>query len=617
MCAILGPGVDPETAQYYLDEALLAEVDPFRWCAGHLAISDAEVMHRAAIWAGLAFYDAVPQFAHPPVNAAQINMLAGARLVRATLASREIGFAAPDFFALLRLEALRRARPQIRDLVCLVPERALRAFLAQSASAALMDQARQHLTLKWPFAAAQLDLPGWMRWSFVFAICVFTLALLAAPLIGQWWLMPFWTVLISLPTLLRLGALFEPGRPPAIPATFEEAAEFPFYSVIVPLRDEAGMVDQLSAALSRLDYPPERLDILFVVEQRSPETIEAVRRHLHDSRFMLVEVPDAAPRTKPKALNYALPLCRGEFVVVFDAEDRPEPDQLRRIAGQFRVQPDVECIQARLNVDNGHHAFLQSQFAGEYAGLFSVLLPALARWNIVMPLGGTSNHFRVATLRALGGWDAFNVTEDADLGVRLARRRLRTATSSSATLESAPDSFKAWLGQRTRWMKGWMQTFLVHNRRPAMTFADLGLAGFALLQVLLMGMIVSPLLHSAFVMMVLVAALTGRWSLVIPDQGGAIYVAVLALGQGVVMLTNIVGLARINGKTPWWTQLALPVYWMLIGVATLRAVFDLAHRPFHWFKTPHHVVATNTDTRRWQALRRWRMRRLGRSGSLN
>jgi cellulose synthase/poly-beta-1,6-N-acetylglucosamine synthase-like glycosyltransferase len=215
-----------------------------------------------------------------------------------------------------------------------------------------------------------------------------------------------------------------------------------------------------------------------VAEQRSLETVRAVRAILGDPRFRLVEVPEGLPHTKPKVLDYALPLVRGTYVVVYDAEDVPDPDQLRLAASRFAADPGIACLQALLVPENGSENALTALFAGEYAGLFSRLLPALARWGLPVPLGGTSNHFRTEALRSPGGWDAFNVTEDADLGVRLARRGLRAETIESRTLEEAPLGYSAWMAQRTRWMKGWMQTFVVHNRAPLRFLREIGWRGF-------------------------------------------------------------------------------------------------------------------------------------------
>lgn len=315
----------------------------------------------------------------------------------------------------------------------------------------------------------------------------------------------------------------------------------------------------------------------------------------------MIVVPDAPPHTKPKALNFALPFCRGEFVVVYDAEDRPDPQQLRQMVSRFRAEPDLECIQARLLIDNGTSGPLPALFTGEYAGLFAVLLPALARWHAVMPLGGTSNHFRLKTLRNLGGWDAFNVTEDADLGVRLARRHLRTATSTSFTLEDALDRLRPWLGQRTRWLKGWMQTFMVHNRRPRSLLKDLGLAKFLLFELTILSMLLAPLLHIAFLPMALWLVLDGFAGVANPTAWSMACLLMLGLGFAVTIFTNIEGLRRTGQRRFQLFQLFLPLYWLLISWAAVRALCEFVRRPFHWFKTPHQAssaFAASTSTGR-------------------
>lgn len=592
IATVLGPAATLADARHVLDRALRAGVDPLHWCAVQLGIGSAEVMRRGAAWAGLAFYDTIPAEAAPVIPPDRVTSLHAVRAVRAHVFDRDIIFAAPDLFGLLRLRLLCQDQPHLRGLLCLVPHGALRALLTAAAAPDLLDGARQNLSRRWPLAAAQLDLTGRVRWSFVALVVLLVLTLLVAPHLGQDWLLPLWAGVLLLPSLLRLAALV-PVAPLLPPPPLADVA-LPRYSVLIPLRDEANMVPQLYAALARIEYPPEKIEFLFVVEQRSTETVLAVKRHLGDPRVHLVEVPDAAPRTKPKALDFALPLCRGELVVVFDAEDRPGPDQLRRVAALFRHDPRLECVQARLVIANGARGLLPALFAGEYAGLFAVLLPALARWGAVVPLGGTSNHFRLETLRALGGWDAFNVTEDADLGVRLARRRLRIAVSPTRTLEDAPRRLPVWMGQRTRWMKGWMQTFIVHNRRPQLLLADLGGPGFLLFELLLGGMLLGPLLHLAYLASLL--PLAGLWIVGLAPfpQQLSFFLAVLLFGHGTAIVGNIVGLARVGQGHLWPSQLLLPAYWLLIGIATLRALVDLARRPFHWFKTPHDVVVRDT-----------------------
>ncbi len=227
----------------------------------------------------------------------------------------------------------------------------------------------------------------------------------------------------------------------------------PRYSVLVPIYREAAVVSDLVDHLSRLDYPKTKLEILLIVEADDSKTRAAIARAAPPPYFDVVVVPPGGPRTKPKALTYALAFARGDYVVVFDAEDRPELDQLRRAAAAFRERPELGCVQARLLPDN-EGSWLARMFTVEYAANFEVLLPALADWGVPLPLGGTSNHFPRAVLEKVGAWDPFNVTEDADLGIRLARFGYPCATIQSHTFEEAPVTFRQWLPQRRRWIKG-------------------------------------------------------------------------------------------------------------------------------------------------------------------
>jgi cellulose synthase/poly-beta-1,6-N-acetylglucosamine synthase-like glycosyltransferase len=589
MQALLGPGYDRNAAEAVLLDALASEVDPLHWCAVHRGIDPTQISGRAAAWAGVQFLPALPEDAEIDPIAPRLEDLADTRMISYRGPGAIDALVSPDFLGVIRLRQAADRNPRLRHRICLVPPEVLRGHLVEAAEDTLIDASRQNMLRFWPTAAAQLDLTRSVRWLFAVGIVLLAALVLIAPFSGNTWLIPVWFVVMGFPTLLRLCALATPvqaAKPPLhIPTT-----DLPLYSILVPLRDEANMVDQLITSFGGLDYPMDKLQIVFVVESRSPETVAAVERHLDDARFSLIVVPDAAPRTKPKALNFALPFCRGEFVVVYDAEDRPAPDQLRRIVEQFRRQPEVECIQARLVIDNGDEGAVPALFAGEYAGLFAVLLPALARWNAVMPLGGTSNHFRLESLRSLGGWDAFNVTEDADLGVRLARRRLRTATSTTYTLEDAPTRFRPWLGQRTRWLKGWMQTFMVHNRRPRHLAGDVGWTNFFLFEFTILGMLMAPLLHLAFVPVMIWLHLNDYETLLSPTAWTFACLCMLALGFGTTILTNLVGLHRTRQYRFLVWQLAVPFYWLLITWAALLALRDFVRRPFHWFKTPHQVI---------------------------
>jgi cellulose synthase/poly-beta-1,6-N-acetylglucosamine synthase-like glycosyltransferase len=574
-------------AGLFLNASVELGVDPLDYCAHRFGLDAAAVWERAAAWAGLAFFPEVPAGALTAPPSHRLDALANARTAAGRLYDRRVLFAAPrcaEFVALRRAGA---ARPDLVTQLCIVPPARLRAALVRHHTASLMTSARQRLTRRWPTASASIDLGFSVRLTFlVVGVVVMGLAL-AAPFVWQPVLMPIVTLLLMAPAMMRLLAAVPGLVPPPLTTAHElDDAALPVYSVLVPLRNEVQMVPNLARALGRLDYPPEKLDIKFVVEARSHATVAAVEALLCDPRFELVAVPDETPRTKPKALNYALPFVRGEHLVVFDAEDVPDPSQLRQAASLFSLNPEIDCLQAELVIDNAEENWLATMFAGEYAGLFGLMLPALAHWRLPMPLGGTSNHFRVQALRELGGWDAYNVTEDADLGVRLARLRYRSASFASRTSEEAPITLKAWMAQRTRWMKGWMQTFIVHTRHPLVFIGDIGWRGFLAFELYVGSLIVSALLHTVF----LVTAVA-RFGL-LPQGGrldlwGVLYMLMLVVGYGGAVALVVAGLIRLQRPRLLILQLTLPLYWVLHSAATLRAAHELLTRPFFWAKTEH------------------------------
>ncbi|WP_172122441.1 glycosyltransferase [Devosia sp. 919] len=586
--------LDASMARAILETALEREVDPLHYCATVLGVSDAALMERAAAWIGLAFYPKVPSHLEGQLQPLRLEALRDVRLVRLKVLDRDVAFCAPDFLGLLRLKAALRQHPELARYLCLVPERSLRSYLVRGAGRALIDSARQNLSRRWPRAAAQLELTAGARSAFVLGVVMLVALVLMAPYVSQLYLLPFAILMLVVPALVRIAALAV--TPHEAPQSSERGndADLPVYSVLIPLRDEAAMVPQLAEAMAALNYPPDKLDIIFVVEASSTTTVEAVQAQLHHPQFSLVAVPDAAPRTKPKALDFALPLCRGEFVVIFDAEDTPHPDQLWRVAHRFRDAPQLQCVQARLVIDNGTENWLTALFAGEYAGLFTVVLPALSRWGLPMPLGGTSNHFRVDTLRSMGGWDAFNVTEDADLGMRLARLHHAVETIDIGTVEEAPTQLGTWMAQRSRWMKGWMQTFIVHNRDPRLLLRHAGLGRTLAFELMILSMIIAPLLHVG-----LLATLLARWLLGVSpwasgwDFWSLLYLGIFALGYGSAVATTWAGLRRLERDDLLLVQLLLPFYWLLSAAATLRALHELTNRPFHWSKTRHRPVSRN------------------------
>lgn len=393
---------------------------------------------------------------------------------------------------------------------------------------------------------------------------------------------------------LRLLGMFSP-RPRHRAPEASSDRDLPTYTVIVALYREAAAAKDLVAALRNLNYPAERLDIKLVLEPDDVETQATLASMNLSAPFEILIAPSEGPKTKPKALNAALQLARGKFVAVYDAEDRPEPDQLRLALDAF-VANDARlaCVQARLTIDNTSDSWLTRLFTAEYAGLFDVFLPGLAIWRLPLPLGGSSNHFRTSVLRDIGAWDPYNVTEDADLGMRIARHGYRTAVIQSTTYEEAPARFKPWLKQRTRWCKGWMQTWLVHMRSPRALKNDLGWVGFSVFQLLVGGTVLAALVHSLFVTELLIefaAALIASETASLTAVG--YHAIVLAIGYAVSIAIAMVGLFRRRLLRCAWVLVLMPIYWILLSLAAWRALFQLIRDPYRWEKTEHGLAKTS------------------------
>ncbi len=332
-------------------------------------------------------------------------------------------------------------------------------------------------------------------------------------------------------------------------------------------------------------------------EEDDTDTQRAIRALALPPGFHLVVCPDCRPRTKPKALNFALPLATGEFTVIYDAEDRPHPYQLREAFERFSQSgPELACLQAPLAIHNRADNWLTAMFALEYETLFRGMLPALESLGAPFPLGGTSNHFRTATLRAAGEWDPWNVTEDADLGVRLARLGYRCGTLLLPTMEEAPRHLGVWLRQRTRWLKGWIQTIFVHTRNPAALVRDLGWRRTALFHLALSAIVLSALCHPVF--LVLLAVEFGRSVLGVSAAGAELAMLVIAIFNLAAGYTTYAFLAheiaRRNGRRVVPLLIGLPLYWLLISAAGWRAAWQFVFDPFRWEKTEHGLANSAT-----------------------
>ena len=407
-------------------------------------------------------------------------------------------------------------------------------------------------------------------------------------------------VLMSLPGLMREGLVLAPEVWRA------RVRDWPVYTVMVALHREAEVLPILVDALARLDYPADRLDVKLILEETDPETLGTALALPLPRHFEIVVVPDGAPRTKPRALNHALPRARGDYVVIYDAEDRPDPDQLKKAVLGFEAAPaDTACLQARLAYFNAGENWLTRMFAIEYAVWFEILLPGLAALRLPVPLGGTSIHFRTDVLRGLGAWDAWNVTEDADLGLRLARRGWRCRMLESTTLEEANCRAGNWIRQRSRWLKGYAQTWFAHMRAPGDLRRDLGWRGLLGVQVIFAGAVIGALAHPVLWALYLVWAATGtgRFDPLFPAELAAINTGLLILGSGVVIVSGMVAVARreVGWLVPWCPLLLF--YWPLASLAAWRAVWQLVHRPSYWEKTAH-GLSRETEAARDGALAR-------------
>jgi len=366
-----------------------------------------------------------------------------------------------------------------------------------------------------------------------------------------------------------------------------EEAELPHYTIVAPLYREGAVVAQLVRALDSLDYPRAKLDIKLVVEGDDPETFAALAALRLPACFDVILAPEGAPKTKPRALNMALAAARGTLLVVYDAEDRPAPDQLKLAAAHFAAHPDVDCIQARLIIENRTDSWLTEMTAVEYAVLFDLFNPGLAALRLPIGLGGTSNHFRVRALREAGGWDAWNVTEDADLGIRLARLGMRVDTIDSDTLEEAAHEWGNWFRQRVRWQKGWMQVLIVHSRQPRRLLRELGPWGTLSAFSLIAGCVSGGLFGALFFWDTLIRMAVAFFA---PGYANLWYGDIVTIGlmlwgvQAEVVPTVLVmrrrrmpGMARV--------LLTLPASYILISLASWVGLFELLLRPFHWGKT--------------------------------
>ncbi len=382
-------------------------------------------------------------------------------------------------------------------------------------------------------------------------------------------------------------------------AQAERAGVYPLYTVLIPVYKEAEVLLGLVRHLNAMTYPAAQTEIFLLLEEDDHETIAAARSLHLPERFRLLIVPNALPKTKPKACNVGLLFARGQYLVIYDAEDRPEPDQLSKAARMFAAYDErLLCLQAALNYYNWSENLLTRLFTLEYSYWFDYMLPGLSQMRMPIPLGGTSNHFRTELLRALGGWDPFNVTEDADLGIRAAAFGYWVGLLPSTTYEEANSRLGNWLRQRSRWIKGYMQTALVHARRPRALLRALGWRGLIGFLFLIAGtpltLLATPWLWGLFGYWVWTQ--THALDPFFPPWLLRISLLNLLAGNGLIMYLNLLAVykRRYYALTPY--ALLAPFYWLLQSVAAYKAFWQLLTKPFYWEKTQHGISRFTFET---------------------
>jgi len=367
-------------------------------------------------------------------------------------------------------------------------------------------------------------------------------------------------------------------------------ADLPVYSILVPMYHESESIGKLVESLEKLDYPSDKKDVQLLLEEDDKETRAAAEKLSLPQNFRITVAPNSMPKTKPKACNIGLAKAKGKYLVIYDAEDRPEADQLKKAVLAFgKVDPKVVCLQSRLNFYNPRQNILTKWFTAEYSAWFDLSLPGLSAMNAVIPLGGTSNHFITEKLKEMFGWDAYNVTEDCDLGIRIYRLGYKSRMLHTTTWEEACSSLKFWIRQRTRWLKGYIQTYLVHMRHPLRLLKDLGLANFSHFQLLIGGIIFCFLINPLYWLLALwwfvmrVELLTDLF----PPLVFAIGALCLFVGNFVFVYLCALG-CYIRGCFDLVKfSLLTPIYWMMMSYSGWRAFFQFFSNPFHWEKTKH------------------------------
>lgn len=375
--------------------------------------------------------------------------------------------------------------------------------------------------------------------------------------------------------------------------------ELPTYTILIPLRDEAEVMEQIIAAMTAIDYPPEKLDVIITVEQYDTATIKAIKKVKPPKHFRTLILPDVMPKTKPKATNVAFLEAQGKFLVIYDAEIIPDPDQLKKAYLAFKKHPEISCFQTRLEHYNTDQNILTRLFNIEFSFHYDLFLPGLQKLNFPIPLSGHSTHFRLNHLKKIGAWDPYNVAEDCDVGIRLYRYGYRTGIINSVSREEAASTLKGWIMQRTRWMKGFIQTSVVNLRYPLHLKRDLGgWKNFFAFLILVPASVLVNVLNLFSWTILSVWFLTGTPFIKELYPFLTLYIANVSFicGGFLFVYLNLVAVYRRGKFHLVKYALLIPFYWFLLAAAALRAIVQSITNPHTWEKTKHGTHLKNPNT---------------------
>jgi hypothetical protein len=373
--------------------------------------------------------------------------------------------------------------------------------------------------------------------------------------------------------------------------------DLPIYTILLPVYKEDKLIKKLIWNLQAIDYPREKLDIKLLIEEDDDKTLNAVRNLDFPAIFEVIVVPFHMPKTKPKACNYGLHFSRGKYLTIYDAEDIPDTDQLKKVVSMFnKLPPHYICIQSALNYYNRNENFLTRMFTLEYSYWFDYLLPGLDTLDIPIPLGGTSNHFKLETLIELGAWDPFNVTEDADLGVRAYAKGYKVAVVNSTTYEEANNEPINWIRQRSRWIKGYMQTYLVHMRDPVALWKKIGWKGFLGFSFFIGATPITFLVYP-FLLAIFISYLVFDMSSIrtlFPDWVLFMSIFNLMVGNILMIYINMMAVFKRRFYELILFAIANPIYWLMHSMAAFKGLYQLVVKPFYWEKTNHGLSKVTT-----------------------